>query len=73
MTTFDYAGQTVIVTGGTRGIGAAISAAFLGAGATVVATYAGNHAAAQAFAATQAASAERLHLRCFDVGDYAAA
>jgi 3-oxoacyl-[acyl-carrier protein] reductase len=73
MTTFDFSGQTVIVTGGTRGIGAAISSAFLGAGATVVATYAGNHPAAQAFAAAESGAGARLHLRSFDVGDYAAA
>lgn len=43
----DFTGRTVIVTGGTRGIGRAISAAFLNAGATVVALYAGNRAAAE--------------------------
>ena len=37
---FDFAEQRVIVTGGTRGIGAAISTAFLNAGAYVTATYA---------------------------------
>jgi 3-oxoacyl-[acyl-carrier protein] reductase len=72
MTTFDFAGQTAIVTGGTRGIGAAITGAFLDAGAAVVATYAGNEVAAQAFAAAHSAVAERLQLRRFDVGDYAA-
>jgi 3-oxoacyl-[acyl-carrier protein] reductase len=72
MTTFDFAGQTVIVTGGTRGIGAALTQAFLEAGAAVVATYVGNHAAAEAFAAERTAGAERLHLRAFDVGDYQA-
>ncbi|KQT69924.1 MULTISPECIES: acetoacetyl-CoA reductase [unclassified Aureimonas] len=42
--------RTAIVTGGTRGIGAAISKALKGAGHTVVASYAGNDEAAKAFA-----------------------
>ena len=71
MTTFDYTSQTAIVTGGTRGIGGAISTAFLKAGATVIATYAGNREAAEAYAESQA-ERSRLHLQCFDVGDYAA-
>ena len=45
----DFTGQTAIVTGGTRGIGAAISAGFLAAGATVIASYSSNEAAAQKF------------------------
>lgn len=46
---FDFNDQVVIVTGGTRGIGAGLSEAFLKAGASVIATYAGNDAAAQSF------------------------
>ena len=42
----DFSKQTVIVTGGTRGIGRGISEAFLKAGAIVIATYAGNDLAA---------------------------
>lgn len=41
--------RVALVTGGTRGIGAAISRALKGAGRTVVASYAGNDAAASAF------------------------
>lgn len=69
---FDFSGQTVIVTGGTRGIGAAISLAFHRAGARVIATYAGNDEAARAFARS-VSDPERLETARFDVGDYAAA
>jgi 3-oxoacyl-[acyl-carrier protein] reductase len=41
-----FENQTVIVTGGTRGIGRGIVHAFLKEGASVIATYAGNHQAA---------------------------
>ena len=41
--------RVALVTGGTRGIGAAISKALKAEGRTVIATYAGNDAAAQAF------------------------
>lgn len=41
--------QTVIVTGGTRGIGRGIAEAFLKEGATVISTFAGNDAAAEKF------------------------
>lgn len=68
---FDFSDQNVIVTGGTRGIGRAVSEAFLEAGATVVAGYRGNDAAAEAFQAETTAG-ERLHLAKFDVADYEA-
>ena len=42
-------GRTAIVTGGTRGIGAAVAKALKAAGHTVVATYAGNDEKAAAF------------------------
>ena len=41
--------RVALVTGGQRGIGAAISDALKQAGRTVVASYAGNDAAAEAF------------------------
>ena len=44
-------GRVAVVTGGSRGIGAAISKALKAAGYKVAATYAGNDAAAEAFKA----------------------
>ncbi|CAH2604875.1 Acetoacetyl-CoA reductase [Rhodovastum atsumiense] len=57
--------RVALVTGGQRGIGAAISEHLQRAGRTVVASYAGNDAAAQAFT-------EQTGIRCykFDVADY---
>lgn len=57
----------VIVTGGTRGIGAGITRAFLDQGATVIATYSGNDTAAQSFKETCSSHGERLQLRKFNV------
>ncbi|MEA1943188.1 MAG: acetoacetyl-CoA reductase [Pseudomonadota bacterium] len=57
--------RTAIVTGGTRGIGAAISLALKSAGHRVVANYAGNDAAAEAFSAEHGIDVVR-----FDVGDF---
>jgi len=68
---FDFRDQTVVVTGGTRGIGRAIARHFLEAGATVVATYAVNDAESEAFKASLGPAAKALHLRKFDVADYA--
>ena len=67
----DFRDQTVVVTGGTRGIGQAISRHFLEAGATVVATYCANDAASEAFKTSLGPAAKGLHLRKFDVADYA--
>ena len=68
---FDFRDQTVVVTGGTRGIGQAISRRFLDAGATVVATYATDDDAANAFQTSLGSAATGLRLRKFDVADYA--
>ena len=59
--------RVALVTGGTRGIGAAISTHLKEAGRQVVASYAGNDAAAQAFTAETGIPAIR-----FDAGDFAA-
>ena len=61
-----FEGQVAIVTGGTRGIGRAISEMFLDQGATVIVTYAGNDAVAEEMKASSSAP-ERMHLRKFDV------
>ena len=67
---FDFSDQTALVTGGTRGIGRAISEAFLNAGARVIANYCGNDEAANAFKEANAEAGDRLHLAKFDVSDY---
>lgn len=59
--------RVAVVTGGTRGIGRAISEALKNAGYTVAANYAGNDAAAQAFTQETGIAAYK-----FDVSDYAA-
>lgn len=66
----DFTGQTAIVTGGTRGIGRAISQAFLKAGAKVIAGYSSNEEAARRFKAENDQCAGRLDLRQFNVASY---
>jgi len=57
--------RLAVVTGGTRGIGAAISRGLLAAGRKVVATYGGNDDAAKAFSAETGIAAVK-----FDVSDF---
>ena len=64
---FDFSSQRVIVTGGTRGIGAGISLAFLQAGATVIATYSANNAAANEFKNKNEQYSSRLDIQKYDV------
>jgi len=59
--------RVAVVTGGTRGIGEAISLALKAAGNKVVATYAGNTEKANAFA-----EAHGIAVYKFDVGDFEA-
>ena len=67
---FDFTNQTAIVTGGTRGIGRAISEAFLNAGARVIAAYRSNDQAADAFKEANADYGDRLIARKLDVTQY---
>jgi 3-oxoacyl-[acyl-carrier protein] reductase len=68
----DFKDQVVLVTGGTRGIGAAITTAFLAQEACVVATYASNDEAAARFKESLGDLSEKLDLQKFDVSDHAA-
>lgn len=65
----NFKDQTVIVTGGTRGIGRGITQEFLKAGAKVIATYAGNDQAAEAFKTEIGELSENLETYKFDVTD----
>ncbi len=64
---YQFDGQHVIVTGGTRGIGAGLTEAFLKNGATVVATYSGNDDAATSFKEKYSLYGEKLKIKKFDV------
>jgi 3-oxoacyl-[acyl-carrier protein] reductase len=66
------AGQTAVVTGGTRGIGAAITESLLEEGCVVHALYQGNAEAARALADRCARHGERLRTHQVDVADAAA-
>lgn len=68
----DLSGQIAVVTGGTRGIGAAVSRALLDAGATVRAVYVQDDAAARAFADEGQRFGTRLTVHKLDVADPAA-
>ena len=61
------AGRVAVVTGGTRGIGAAVSRMLKDKGYKVAATYAGNDGAANKFKAETGIAVYK-----FDVGDFAA-
>ncbi len=72
MIKYDFKGRRAIVTGGTRGIGAAVTKALLDAGASVTAVYASNDEAANVFVKSVGELAERLKIARCDVSDYAA-
>jgi len=63
----EFDGQLFVVTGGTRGIGAAISLALLAEGARVVATFTANEESARKFREHHQEYAERIDIQRFDV------
>ena len=65
---FEFQNYIVVVTGGTRGIGKAISEAFLEHGATVIATYTSNKKNAENFLNEHKNSP--LEIAQFDISDY---
>lgn len=67
---FNFEGQTVIVTGGTRGIGRSIAEAFLKAGARVISTYTSNEATAARFQKDNIQFADRIDMQKFDVAKH---
>ena len=67
---FNFKDQTVIVTGGTRGIGKGVAEAFLQAGAKVIATYRSDANAAQDFLESGEQYEGRLTVRQFDVSEH---
>ncbi len=67
---YDFKGQTVIVTGGTRGIGKAIVESFLKAGAEVIVTYSTNEAAAARFKQDNSQFAKNINIQKLDVTKY---
>ena len=67
---YDFKGQTIIVTGGTRGIGKAISESFLKAGAKIIVTYSTNEAAAAQFKQDNSQFVENIDIQKLDVSKY---
>jgi 3-oxoacyl-[acyl-carrier protein] reductase len=66
----DFKGQTVIISGGTRGIGKGIAESFLKAGARVIVTYSTNEAAAAQFKQDNSQFAKNIDIQKLDVTKY---
>jgi len=67
---YDFKGQTVIITGGTRGIGKAIAESFLKAGAKVIVTYSTSEATAAQFKQDNSRFAENIDVQKLNVSKY---
>ena len=70
---FDLSGKVALVTGGSRGIGAAVVEALAGAGALVAINYRNRRDAAEAVLARVEGAGGRAELVGFDVADSGAA
>ena len=60
---FNFEGQSIIVTGGTRGIGKAVARAFLKASANVVVSYSSDDEAAEKFKSENASFGNKLDIQ----------
>jgi 3-oxoacyl-[acyl-carrier protein] reductase len=67
---YDFKGQTVVITGGTRGIGKAVAESFLKAGAGVIVTYSINEPATTQFRQDNRQFAENIDVQKLDVSKY---
>ena len=67
---YNFKEQTVIVTGGTRGIGKSITESFLKSGAKVIVTYSANESAAAQFKQDNSQFAENVDIQKLDVTKY---
>lgn len=65
-----FKNQVCIVTGGTRGIGAGISKAYLNQGAKVIATYHSNDEKAYEFKKSLGDLGEQIYLKKFDIANF---
>lgn len=67
-----FQGKTVVVTGGSRGIGRAVALAFAGQGAEIAVIYGGNIKAAEEACAQAAAQGGKAQAYACDVADFSA-
>ncbi|MDQ3249428.1 MAG: SDR family NAD(P)-dependent oxidoreductase, partial [Chloroflexota bacterium] len=72
ISTFDFNGKVALVTGGSRGIGRAISLAFARLGCTVAFCYRSDHVAAETLCQEAAAHGWQVTPHCVDVSERSA-